>query len=156
MVHVLTYDAPVADVAEMLSDPAFRNEVCVNQHAVTHSVSIEGDVNAKKVRIEMEQPTEGVPAFAKKFVGATTGIVQAESWSSPTHGDIHVTIPGKPGEMVGTAILTEADGVTTETVTLDITVKIPLVGAKIEPLLGSLLGKALKAENRTGREWLAR
>lgn len=154
--HVLTYDAPAADVAAMLSDKAFRDQVCVDMRTVSHSVTIDGDVDAKKVVIEMEQPTEGVPGFAKKFVGATTTIVQSEDWKSPTHGDIHVTIPGKPGEMVGTAILTEADGVTTETVQLDVTVRIPLVGGKIEDLIGGLLIKALKSENRTGRAWLAR
>lgn len=156
IVHEMTYDAPAADVAAMLSDKAFREEVCVNQQAVSHSVSIEGDVNAKKVRIEMEQPTEGVPGFAKKFVGATTTILQTEDWSSPTQADIHVTIPGKPGEMVGTAVLVENDGTTVETVTLDITVRIPLVGGKIEDLIGGLLVRALKSENRTGRDWLAR
>jgi hypothetical protein len=156
MVHELTYDAPAADVAAMLSDRAFREEVCTAQRATRHAVEIDGDVSSKKVRIEMDQPTERVPAFAKKFVGATTTIVQSETWSSPTHGDIHVSIPGKPGDMRGTAVIVEKDGTTVETVDLEIKVKIPLVAGKIEELLGKLLKSALKAENRVGREYLAR
>ncbi len=156
LVHKMTYDAPAIEVAAMLSDPEFRREVCRNQRATSYAVEIEGDVDAKAVRIEMDQPTDRVPAFAKKIVGDTTKIVQTENWTSPLHGDVVVTIPGKPGEMRGTAVLVDADGVTTETVDLQITVKIPLVAGKIEELLAKLLGSALRAEERTGKEWLSR
>jgi len=157
IVHELKYDAPLADVAAMLADPAFRSKVCVDQRATQHSVSIEGvQGDPMKVRIEYSQPTDRVPGFARKFVGSETDIVQAETWTSAEHGDIHVTIPGKPGELVGTAVLTESDGVTTETVTLDITVRIPLVAGKIETLIGKIFGSAMRAENRTGVAWLAR
>jgi hypothetical protein len=157
IVHELKYDAPLADVAAMLADPAFREEVCVATRAIRYDVKIDGKQgDPMDVVIEYAQPTEGIPGFAKKFVGSEVEIRQAESWTSRERGDIHVTIPGKPGEMVGTAVLTEKDGVTTETVTLDITVKIPLVAGKIEGLIGKILGSALRAENRTGVAWLAR
>jgi hypothetical protein len=38
----------------------------------------------------------------------------------------------------------------------EVDVSIPLVGGKIEGLIGDMLVKALKAENRAGRAWLAR
>jgi hypothetical protein len=82
--------------------------------------------------------------------------VQQESWTSATDADITVTIPGKPGEMTGTATLVESGGVTTETVDLTIKVSIPLVGGKIEGLISDLLLKALKVENRVGRDYLSR
>lgn len=157
IVHELTYDAPLEDVAAMLADPAFRTEVCVYQRATKHSVSVEGvQGDPMKVRIEYSQPTDRVPSFARKFVGAETDIVQSETWTSIERGDIHVTIPGKPGDLTGTALLVEKDGVTTETVTLDITVKIPLVAGKIEALIGKIFGSAMRAENRAGQAWLAR
>lgn len=156
LVHEMVYDASLIEVAGMLSDPEFRQEVCRNQRATSYTAQIEGDANEKAVRIEMTQPTDRVPAFAKKIVGDTVTIVQTEAWSSASHADVHVTIPGKPGEMKGTAVLVEKDGVTHETVTLDVTVKIPLVAGKIEDLLAKLLGSALRAEERTGKEWLAR
>ncbi|MEV5000955.1 DUF2505 domain-containing protein [Nocardioides sp. LML1-1-1.1] len=156
LVHEMTYDASLIEVAAMLSDPEFRQEVCRNQRATSYSAEVEGNVDAKAVRIEMTQPTDKVPSFAKKIVGDSTTIVQTETWSSPSHAEVRVTIPGKPGEMAGTAVLVEKDGVTTETVTLDITVKIPLVAGKIEQLIAKLLGSALRAEERTGKAWLAR
>lgn len=157
IVHELTYEAPLAEVVAMLADPAFRTEVCTYQRATRHSVKIEGAPgDPMRVLIEYAQPTDRVPGFAKKFVGGEVEIRQEESWASPERGDIHVTIPGKPGAMEGTAVLTERDGVTTETVTLDVTVKIPLVGGKIEGLIAKILGSAMRAENRAGVAWLAR
>lgn len=154
--YQMVYDAPLDAVAAMLSDPAFREEVCVAQRATSHSVQIDGDVSAKKVRIEMVQPTDQVPAFAAKIVGSSTEILQVENWSSPTQGDVSVTIPGKPGEMTGTARLEEKDGVTTETVEMEIKVKLPLIAGKVEAVLAKILGSALKAEAAVGREYLAR
>ncbi len=157
IVQELRYDAPLADVAAMLADPEFRNAVCVATGATRHAVTVEGvQGDPMQVRIEYSQPTDRVPKFAQKFVGSEVDIVQAETWTAPDRADIHVTIPGKPGEMVGTAVLAEAGGMTTETVTLDITVRIPLVAGKIETLIGKILGSALRAENRTGIDWLAR
>ncbi|MBB6626873.1 DUF2505 domain-containing protein [Nocardioides sp. KIGAM211] len=155
--HELTYDAPLADVAAMLADPAFREQVCDDQHVLRHEVSVSGSAEDGdlEVTIDQVQAADGIPSFAKKFVGDEINIVQVETWTSPEAGDISVTIPGKPGQMSGTAVLAESGGTTTETVTLDIKVNIPLVGGKIEGLVADLLLKALKSENRTGRAYLS-
>ena len=58
--------------------------------------------------------------------------------------------------MTGTARLAESGGVTTETVVLDVKVSIPLVGGKVEGLVADMLLKALKTENRVGRDYLSR
>ena len=154
--HDLTYDAPMAEVAEMLADASFREEVCEFQGVKQVMVSIDSDDNGMQVTIDQVQAAEGIPSFARKFVGDEINIVQQESWESPTDGDIMVTIPGKPGEMAGTARLSESGGVTTETVELTVKVNIPLVGGKIEGLIADLLLKALKAENKVGRDYLSR
>ncbi len=154
--HDLTYDAPLADVAAMLADPAFREEVCDYQGVLRHRVSVEADDDSTAVTIDQVQAARGIPSFARKFVGDEINIVQEETWSTPDEGVIRVTIPGKPGEMSGTARLRESGGVTTETVDLSIKVSIPLVGGKIEGLIADLLLKALKAENHVGRDYLSR
>lgn len=154
--HDLTYDAPVADVAAMLADPTFREEVCDYQRVISKKVTIKQSGEGMDVVIDMVQPARGIPSFAQKFVGDTINIVQTESWSSPTQGDITVTIPGKPGDMSGTAVLKESGSGTVETVALTVKVNIPLVGGKLEGLIAGLLEKALVAENTVGREWLSR
>jgi hypothetical protein len=154
--HQLTYDAPMADVAEMLADPSFREEVCDFQGVKRAMVTIDSDDNGMEVTIDQVQAAQGIPSFAKKFVGDEINIVQQESWASPTEGDIKVTIPGKPGEMTGTARLVESGGVTTESVEMTVKVNIPLVGGRIEGLIADMLLKALKAENKVGRDYLSR
>jgi hypothetical protein len=156
LTHELTYDAPMAEVAEMLADPSFREEVCEFQRVKRAMVSIDADDNGMEVTIDQVQAAQGIPSFAKKFVGDEINIVQQETWESPTDGKITVTIPGKPGEMTGTAPLAETGGVTTETVEMTVKVNIPLVGGRIEGLIADLLLKALKAENKVGRDYLSR
>jgi hypothetical protein len=156
LVHDLTYDAPAERVTAMLADQAFREEVCDFIGAVRHTVVIERVGEGVHVTVDQWLRTSGVPSFATKFVGDETNIVQREIWSTPLLGDISVTIPGKPGDMTGSARIAEAHGVTTETVSLTVKVGIPLIGGKLEDLISGLLLKSLKAENKVGRDYLSR
>ena len=152
----LRYDgASIEQVHEMLATVAFREEVCDSQHVLRHTVTIDRAGKGMAVEIDQVQEARGIPGFAKKFVGDEINIVQSEEWTSPEKGNIHVSIPGKPGEMVGTALLTEDPDGTTETVNLTVKVNIPLVSGKIEGLIADLLAKALRAEHRVGVKWLA-
>jgi hypothetical protein len=154
--HRLTYDAPLAEVSAMLGDAAFREEVCRRQGVLRQTVTVTPGGEGREVVIDQVQPAAGIPSFAKKFVGDEINIVQREIWTDASRGDVYVTIPGKPGDMSGTVRLDESDGRTTETIELDIKVGIPLVGGKIEGLIGEMLLKALRNENETGRDYLSR
>jgi hypothetical protein len=158
MTHDLTYDAPASAVAAMLADPAFREEVVQAQHVLRHEVTVTGDPAAGSgtVTVEQVQAANGLPSFARKFVGDEIQIVQDEKWTSPTGADLHVSIPGKPGQMAGTIRLNESGGTTTETVDLDISVGIPLVGGKIEGVVADMLIRALRTEQKVGRDYLSR
>jgi hypothetical protein len=151
VVKELPYDAPLEEVAAMLTDPSFRELVLERMHVVRGSVTVEDGV----VTLEQVQSSSSLPSFATRLVGDEIRIVQVESWRTTEHADVEVTIPGKPGEMAGTATLVESGGRTTERVDLEVTVRLPLVGGKIEGLVADMLGKALDTEHRTGVEWLA-
>ncbi len=151
LTKTLTYDATAEAVADMLDEPGFREEVLEKQKVVRGSVAIDGDV----ATIEQVRSGDDIPAFARKFVGDEILIIQTENWTSPTSADVRLTIPGKPGEAVGTITLVESGTTTTETVVLDVTVKIPLVGGKIEGMIAEMVGAALDKEHEVGVEWLA-
>ncbi|NYE35281.1 hypothetical protein F4692_000385 [Nocardioides cavernae] len=148
----LTYDASAEAVAAMLDDVAFREEVLARQKVTHGSASVDGDL----VTIEQVRPSHGLPGFAQKIVGDEIRIVQKETWTSPTSCDVEISIPGKPGEATGTIRLVESGGTTTEEVDLDLSVRVPLVGGKIEGLVAGLFSDALDIEQQVGREWLAR
>lgn len=151
----LRYDgATIEQVYAMLADPAFREQVCDRQHVLRHTVQVKKDAAGMTVEIDQFQAAKGIPGFARKFVGEEIHIVQTEDWTSAEKGNIHLSIPGKPGEMSGTALLTEDPQGTTETVNLSVKVNIPLVGGKIEGLIADLLSRALRAEHQVGVSWL--
>ena len=151
LTKTLTYDASTDAVGAMLDDAAFREEVLRQQRVVRGSADVDGDV----VRIEQVRSAGDVPSFARSFVGEEIVIVQTETWSSATTADVAIAIPGKPAEASGTIALTESAGLTTQTVDLAVSVRIPLVGGKVETMIVELMGHALDVEHRVGVDWLA-
>lgn len=155
--HEISYDAPLADVFAMLSDPEFRQESAKATGVISADVSITpngADSEGISVRIDQVQPTDGVPSFAKKFAGDTTRAVQREEWSSPAGGTISIETPGKPTSIKGTVTLSESGGRTTETVEAEVNVKVPLVGGKIEALMVERMADGLDKEHAVGVSWL--
>ena len=153
--HQMTYDASPTEVRAMLADPAFREKVCAAMKATRHDVSVEESGSGMTVLVDQTQPADGIPAFAKKFVGDEIRIVQREEWRGATSSTLLVEIPGKPGALNGSIDLAADGAGTVESVVGDILVKIPLIGGKLEGLIGELLASALRAEERVGRAWLA-
>jgi hypothetical protein len=153
--HTLRYDAPPKAVFAMLGDAVFREQVCEAQHTSESTATVDGVDDTMSVTVDQRRPAEGIPSFAKKFVGDTIHIVQREEWSSATDAKLEVGIPGKPGHLHGTITLRPDGDGTIETVSGEIKVHIPLVGGKIEGLIAELLEHALRAEQRVGTAWLA-
>jgi hypothetical protein len=153
--HDLTYDAAPEAVLAMLSDPAFREKVCGAMHVVRHDVAVDGSGAGMSVLVDQTQRARGIPSFAKKFVGEEIRIVQRESWQDAAGASLDLDIPGKPAAFHGTIALAEDGKGTVETVRGEVKVKVPLVGGKLEGLVGDLLRAALEAEQRVGRAWLA-
>jgi len=154
--HEMRYDGATPEqVYAMLAEPAFREAVCEYQRYHRHDITITPDGSGMSVTVDQHRPADGVPSFAQKFVGDEINVHQQERWTSPTDASLEVAIPGKPGHLKGTVHLAGDAGGTTETVAVEVKVSIPLIGGKIEGVLAEMLVKALKAENKVGREWLA-
>lgn len=153
--HDLTYHAPLPRVREMLHDPAFRELVCERQRVLRHHVEVVPGAPGPTVTVTQVQQVRKVPAFATKFVGDEVEITQVEQWTSPTAGEVTISVPHLPTSVGGTLGLREDDGVTVHTVDLRIKVSVPLVGSKLEALVSDLFTKALEAEGKAGRDYLA-
>jgi hypothetical protein len=149
----LTYDAPLAAVTSMLADPAYREAVCDAQHATSRSVSISGIPGT--VDISFTHRTEGVPSFAKKFVGSTITLRQHETWSSANAATLDIDAGVPIATIVGSVAVAERGAQTVETVTMQVTVKVPLIGGKLEDLVAGMMRKALAKEYGVGKTYLA-
>jgi hypothetical protein len=153
--HTLTYPGTaVADVYAMLADPAYRKAVGEYQRVIDFSCDITPTGNGMQVRLEQAHGTDRIPSFAQKLVGGEIRFVQEESWSSPSAADIHVSIPGKPGEMNGATTLTQAGADVVQQIDLAVKVGVPLIGGKLEELVAGFVTKSFDAENKVGVKWL--
>lgn len=151
----MRYDAPADRVYAMVTDEEFRNQVCVAVGSTRHEVAVSPSDGGATVSVRQSQRVRGAPGFAKAMVGHSLEILQVETWSDAGGGRLEVTTPGRPGHLRGTVTLSAVGSGTVQTVTGDLHVGVPLVGARLEELVGNLLGKAMTVEERVGREWLA-
>jgi len=153
--HELVYDASPDEVHAMLADPAFREATCAAQQVVSVDVDITVDGAGMSVRIDQIQPTQGVPSFAKSIIGETTHAIQIEEWRNNRQAVLDIETPGKPGTMHGTITIEPRGSGAADVVELDIKVGIPLIGGRLENLMGDLVRKAMDHEHRVGIAWLA-
>ncbi len=154
--RVHDYPAPAADVLAMLLDPAFREAVCAAQDADHHTVSVSAATPPATVEVRQRQDTSRTPAAARKVIGSSVETVQHEEWTSAEAASFEISIPGKPGHLRGRITLTDhGDGTSTERFDAEVKVNLPLVGGKLEGLIGKVLGGGLRREREAGLRWLA-
>ncbi len=152
--HEMVYAADPAAVFAMITDPEFREQVCVHQRVLRHAVRVEETDDGLLVDVDQVQSTQYVPAAARSFVGDEIEIEQRETWYSSSDATLVLTTPGRPGRMEGTITLRERGGQTVETVSGEIKVSIPLLGGKLEQMVGNIVRLALEAEADVGETWL--
>ncbi len=152
--HTATYDAPLADVYAMLTDPAFRRYAADATGVLSAEVTVEESGAGHVVTIDQVQPTEGVPSFAKKFAGETTRAVQVETWTDSSRATLTVQTPGRPTDISGSYDLIEEDGRTTQTFTGELKVKVPLIKDRLEKLMAQLFVEGREKEQAAGAAWL--
>jgi hypothetical protein len=154
--HILSYPGvTVHDVFAMFADPAYRKAVSEYQRVVDFDCRIAMNGDGMDVRIEQAHGTDRIPGFAQKLVGSEIRFVQQETWESPSGADLHVTIPGKPGEIVGTETLEQSGDDVIQAIDISVTVSMPFVGGKVEDLVAGFVGRVFEAENKVGVKWLA-
>ncbi len=153
--HELTYDSPPDDVFAMLSDPAFREKVAHAQGVVSVDVTLTVQGDGFELVNDQVQNTEGLPSIAKKITGDTTRAIITEQWSDARGGAIDIAAPGKPTSAKGTVTLLESGAGTSEVVELELKVKVPLIGGKLESLLAGEITTNLETEQAVGAAWLA-
>ena len=112
------------------------------------------------VRVDRTMPAE-VPDFVKKLVGETLDVRQTEEWSAPDGdgrrtADIRIEVVGQPARMTGVIVLEPTAEGCREVVTGQVKVSIPFLGGKIEPEIAKAIRRAMRVEEKTGREWLAK
>jgi len=155
MRHELTYAAPLDEVYAMLADPAFREKVGKAQDVARVEVSVTEEAGGLTLVNDQDQNTAGLPSIAKKIVGDTTRAVITERWSGQDSATVEIAVPGKPTSAKGTITLNGSGDTTTETIELEVTVKVPLIGGKLEGVMAENIKSGYDVEHGVGAAWLA-
>jgi hypothetical protein len=152
--HTFTWDAPLETVHAMWTDPVFqerRAQAGSPVRAESHVSKENGHAEISLFRLMRIDP----PGFLKNFVGDSIGIQETQVWDGPAAGTLLVEIQKQPGDVRGTIRATESGATTTITVDVEVSVRVPLLGGKVEKYVAGILDQLLNHDDRLGRAWLA-
>jgi hypothetical protein len=100
-----------------------------------------------------------MPSVVRRVMPGEITIERSEQWAREDgvyRGEVQVAIPGTPASAGGGMRLRDlSDGGSELHVRADVTVRVPLVGGKIEGIVGEQVQKLLAAESAFIRQWLA-
>ncbi|HNA98016.1 MAG TPA: DUF2505 domain-containing protein [Marmoricola sp.] len=152
----IEFHGPLDEVFTLFCDQGFREQVASEAGAESWEIDLKpGPNGGTTATMITRRNADELPAAARRIIGKQLTINQVEKWTSTEGGTLEVTIPGAPGHIKGTINLTEQDGITVQTVTADIKVRVPLVGKQFEKLIGQILGNILKLQGRVANETLS-
>jgi hypothetical protein len=154
-------DGTVEQVFASHADKGVREAACQQSGALSWQVSVtpqpDGGATVEVDRVMAPD----VPDYIRKFVGEAISIRQVEHWSAPDAGggrqaSVRLTIKGQPASMDATAVLRPDGDGSTEVLTGEVKVAIPLVGRRIEPEIVKVIESALRIEYRASGDWIAK
>lgn len=154
------YDAPIDAVLGMLSDPAATvakyESMGHREVEVLECGERDGVLHVRTSRVV----DVDLPGFAKKVLKPTNTLRQDDEWRKGADGGwdgtFEVEMHGSPVHLAGTMHLTPAAGTCTHDVTIDVAVKVPLVGGRIADWAAKNdVRRSLDAEYGFGDRWLA-
>ncbi|WP_432557992.1 DUF2505 domain-containing protein [Granulicoccus sp. GXG6511] len=142
----LVFPADPATVFGMMTDPDFLTEVAKEAGSLDQTIRVNGLTTTS-------ERTLAAPDAAKKFTGDTIRIVEERVWSEAQPdgartASLNLTSPGQPISMPGSVSLTPQGDSTRIDIVGDLTVKIPLVGKKLEKMAAPAVEDGIRAEQR--------
>lgn len=132
-----------------------------HEHMAAFDVSaeVEEDGSGVTIRSSRKLPAE-IPSAARRFVGQHILVEEVHVWSHPDvngvrHGKVTATFGGAPMSVDGTLELRpEGDGAVVDVV-IHSKAHVPLVGGKLEQLVGDQFMRALRKEQQIAPQWFS-
>ena len=154
-----TYEAGPDRVWAMLTDPAYREEVCTATGALSYDVDSDADDTGGTVRVSRVLPAPGHKAV-RTLVGDTVTVEQTETWGPAAddgtrRGELRLEVKGQPAMMTGTSTLAPDGSGSALDIEAELRVRIPLVGGSLEKELATAIAAGLAQELEVGRSYLS-
>ena len=120
----------------------------------------EADAEHARFRVQHGLEPEDMPSAVRSFLPSDFVIVRLETWQHAGDGlytgTADVDVPGTPADASGQMGLRNAATGSELRIRTDVTVRVPLVGGRIEESVGSQILKLLAAETAFTLDWMSR
>jgi hypothetical protein len=117
------------------------------------------DGKGAQYRLRHGLDAKDLPSVVRRVMSGDITIERTERWTREDGaylGEVQVAIPSTPASAAGVMRLRDLpDGGSELHVRADVTVSVPLIGGKIEGVVGERVQKLLAAESAFTRHWLA-
>lgn len=149
-----TYNGSAERVVELMRTKEFIEDIARHGGAKSYDVKIDGDVTRLTMSLS-------APANIAKVIGAQIQLSQVMSWGEPDAdgnrpGSVTVDVAGVPVHVDAAATLRPLDAVSEADFRGTLTVRIPLLGRKIEQQVAPMISEAFAGIERRVNDWLAR
>ena len=150
----VSYPGTVDEVVAMYLTPAYL-ERRFGQFVVDGSstVSVEGE----RVSFAGTVRPELIPAAASRFVKSDLRVTFTEEWATNEAGATSrtsVTVDGAPVSVEATSTLSPSDAGSAREVSGNLSVRVPLLGGRIEKEAVAHLGRVVEREQALATQWL--
>lgn len=150
----VSYPGTVDEVVAMYLTPAYL-ERRFGQFVVEGSstVSVEGE----RVSFAGTVRPELIPAAASRFVKSDLRVTFTEEWATNEAGATSrtsVTVDGAPVSVEATSTLSPSDAGSAREVSGNVSVRVPLLGGRIEKEAVTHLGRVVEREQALATNWL--
>ena len=150
----VSYPGTVDEVVAMYLTPAYL-ERRFGQFVVDGSstVSVEGE----RVSFAGTVRPELIPAAAARFVKSDLRVTFTEEWATNEAGATSrtsVTVDGAPVSVEATSTLSPSDAGSAREVSGNLSVRVPLLGGRIEKEAVAHLGRVVEREQALAANWL--
>ena len=155
------YPHPVGAFAAALADPDFHRARLGRPGAQDRGEVVSHRVEGDRVDVTVRQPVPAgaVPAPVTAFLADALVFTRTERWrlgAERLEGAVEVVVPGAPVRAGGSMSVAPADGGGCRlAVDVDVTVRVPLAGALVEPGVVSGIRALTGEEHECISEWLA-
>src|SRR5262245_17734183 len=120
---------------------------------------LEYDADADRVHVGVKRIVDTeLPGFAKKVLKPTNTVTTTDEWKATGDGSYagrYVVDTGTPVKIAGTTSLRPDGDRTAYEITVDVDVKVPLIGGKIADFAKGDVARQLDMEFTAGDDWLA-
>ena len=153
------FDAPIDEVWAMFCDPTSHLAKFEDMgHRDIEVVESQGSDDAFHIVVRRQVDVD-LPGFAKRVLKPSNTVITTDDWQRAEDGSCNgvqkVETQGAPVKISSTTALTADGGRTRYDVSVQLDVKVPLIGGKLSDWAKGMVKDQLEQEFAAGDRWLA-